>query len=52
MQHIQRLPVKRQIRVVDAVRQLPGLGVQVDFRVGFAGGRRADVGDEVVLFAG
>lgn len=47
VEEIQRLPIERQIRIVDAVRKFPALGIQVDFNVGGLAGD--DVRDEVVI---
>jgi len=47
VEEVEGLPVEGQIRIVDAVWKLPGLGVEVYFLV--CGGVGGDVGDEVVL---
>ena len=47
IQHIQRLPIESEIRIIDAVRQFPTFGIQVDFSVGGMAGD--DVGDEDII---
>jgi len=53
VQHVQGFPIEGQIRIVDAVRQLPRRGAEIDLLL-FGGGGvgRVHVGDEVVLVLG
>lgn len=49
VEHTQRFAIKCEVCVVDAIREFPGSGIQIDyFGVCFG----CDVGDEVVLFPG
>jgi len=47
VKHIQRFAIERQIRIVNAVRQLPVFGVKVNF--GLRVRHHVAIGDEVIL---
>lgn len=49
VQHVQRLPIKGQIRIVDAVWESPALCIQIDLCFG---GLARDAGDEDIILVG